>query len=151
MTKRIDFQLSMIDRKATRDEVECALEKYRFMLLTQELDQLPKVTQSFSLLPPSNTNAFHSSTETAAVNNANYEMERVKYIKRISSAVNRLGYKERQIIIIRYMTQDDVFDYEVYNQLNMSERTYHRHKSKAFYMLAFALGIEIYVEEVAGA
>ncbi len=143
-----DFQLNKLDRKATKEEVEGALEKYRMMLLTQELDHLPKITQSFSLLPPSNTNAFHSSTEQAAVNNANYLMERTKYIRRISSAVNRLAFKERQIIIRRYMTQDDVFDYEVYNELNMSERTYHRHKSKAFYRLAFALGIEVYEEEV---
>ncbi|GIN71265.1 ArpU family transcriptional regulator [Bacillus sp. J14TS2] len=146
MTK-LDFQLSAIDRKATKDEVENALERYRIMLLTQDLNQLPKVTQSFSLVPSTNTNEFHSSTEQAAVNNANYEMERSKYIKRITLAVNRLGYKERAILIMRYMTEDDVFDYEVYSELNMSERTYHRYKSKAFYRLAFALGIEVYAEE----
>ncbi|WP_062105223.1 ArpU family phage packaging/lysis transcriptional regulator [Bacillus niameyensis] len=148
---QFDFQLSAIDRKATKEEVEKALEKYRIMLLTQELNQLPKVTQSFSLIPPTNTNAFHSSTEQAAINNANYELERNKYIKRVTLAVNRLGFKERAILIKRYMTVDDVFDYEVYSELNMSERSYHRYKSRAFYKLAFALGIEVYVEEVAGA
>ncbi|MBP1917199.1 ArpU family phage transcriptional regulator [Lederbergia galactosidilyticus] len=149
--KQLDFHLSAIDRKATKEEVEGALERYRVMLLTQELNQLPKVTQSFSLVPPTNTNEFHSSTEQAAVNNANYELERTKYIKRITLAVNRLGYKERAILIMRYMTEDDVFDYEVYSELNMSERTYHRYKTKAFYKLAFALGIEVYAEEEAGA
>ncbi|OAK72671.1 ArpU family phage packaging/lysis transcriptional regulator [Lederbergia galactosidilytica] len=148
---KLDFQLSAIDRKATKEEVENALERYRIMLLTQELNQLPKVTQSFSLVPPTNTNEFHSSTEQVAVNNANYEMERAKYIKRITLAVNRLGYKERAILIMRYMTEDDVFDYEVYSELNMSERTYRRYKSKAFYRLAFALGIEVYAEEEEGA
>jgi ArpU family phage transcriptional regulator len=61
-------------------------------------------------------------------------------------AVNRLGYKERAILIRRYMTEDSMFDYEVYCELNMSERTYHRYKSKAFYRLAFALKLEVYEE-----
>jgi len=124
--------------------VECALEKYRIMLLTQQLNQLPRVTQSFTLIPPSNTNQFHSTTESTAIANASYEKERADYIRKITFAVNRLGYKERSIIIKRYMTEEEVYDYEVYNELNMSERTYHRYKSKAFYKLAFALGLEVY-------
>lgn len=147
MGKQIEFQLSAIDRDATKKEVEEALEKYRIMLLTQTLDQLPKITSSFNLVPPTNTNQFNSSTESAAIENANYESERKKYIKKISLSVNRLAYKERQIIIKRYMADNDVYDYEVYNELSMSERTYHRYKSKAFYKLAFALGIEVYVNE----
>jgi len=147
MGNNFEFQLSMIDREATKRQVEEALDKYRVFLLTQELDRLPKVTQDFSLVPPSNNNQFHSSTEDAAIENADYERYRGNYIKKISMAVNRLGYKERAILIRRYMTEDDIFDYQVYNELHMSERTYHRYKSKAFYKLAFALGLEVYVEE----
>lgn len=149
---QLEFHLAAIDRDETKRKVEEALEKYRVYLLTQEIDQLPSVTQNFSLVPPSNTNKFNSSTENAAIHNVDYNRERTEYITRILAAVNRLGYKERAIIIRRYMTDDDIFDYQVYSELHMSERTYHRNKSKAFYKLAFALRLEVYEEqEVSGA
>lgn len=62
-------------------------------------------------------------------------------------AVNRLSYKERAILIKRYMTEVDIFDYQVYAELHMSERTYHRYKSNAFYNLAFALNLVVYHDE----
>jgi ArpU family phage transcriptional regulator len=148
MEKQLEFILCEIDRDATKKAVEAALEKYRVFLLTQSLDKLPKVTQQYSLdVPPSNTNKFHSSTEEIAISNVEYERERSEYIKRIVMAVNRLGYWERAILIRRYMTEDDVFDYEIYNDLGMSERKYYRIKSRAFYKLAFALKIEVYKKE----
>jgi ArpU family phage transcriptional regulator len=148
MEKQLEFILPEIDRDATKKAVEAALEKYRLFLLTLRLDQLPRVTQQYSLdVPPSNTNKFHSSTEEMAIRNADYERERSEYIKRITLAVNRLSYWERAIIIRRYMTEDDVYDYEIYNDLGMSERKYYRIKSRAFYKLAFALKIEVYKKE----
>lgn len=75
MKEQLEFRLEKINRKETRIKVEDALEKYRIMLLTQELNQLPKVTQNFSLELPSFTNQFHSSTESAAIRNADYEIE----------------------------------------------------------------------------
>ncbi|PYE95087.1 hypothetical protein ATL10_1004121 [Bacillus sp. 196mf] len=38
----------------------------------------------------------------------------------------------------------------VYNEIGMSKRTYRRWKSKAFYKLAFALGLEVYGTEEKG-
>jgi ArpU family phage transcriptional regulator len=151
MEKQLEFMLPEIDRDATKKAVEAALERYRLFLLTLRLDQLPRVTQQYSLdVPPSNTNKFHSSTEEMAIRNADYERERSEYIKRITLAVNRLSYWERAIIIRRYMTEDDVYDYEIYNDLGMSERKYYRIKSRAFYKLAFALKIEVYKKEESG-
>ncbi|KXG09936.1 hypothetical protein AT864_01496 [Anoxybacillus sp. P3H1B] len=148
MEKQLEFVLAEIDRDATKKSVEAALEKYRMFLLTQSLDKLPKVTQQYSLdVPISNTNKYHSSTEETAIRNVDYERERSEYIKRVAMAVNRLSYWERAILIRRYMTEEDVFDYEIYNELGMSERKYYRLKSRAFYKLAFALRIEVYKKE----
>uniref|UniRef100_A0A7U3YCX9 Phage transcriptional regulator, ArpU family n=1 Tax=Geobacillus sp. (strain Y4.1MC1) TaxID=581103 RepID=A0A7U3YCX9_GEOS0 len=147
MEKQLEFTLPEIDRVATKKAVEAALEKYRVYLLTLRLDQLPKVTQHYSLVPPSNTNKFHSSTEEMAIRSADYERERDEYVKRMAAAVNRLSKWERAIIIRRYMSEDDVYDYEIYNDLGMSERKYYRIKSRAFYKLAFALKIEVYKKE----
>ena len=152
MGNHIEFQLASIDRKATKEKVEEKLEQYRLMLLTEELEYLPKVTQNFSLVPSGHTNQFHSTTEDAAIRNAEYLKVRRDFLRKIQNAVNRLSYKERAIIIKKYMSIEHVFDYEVYGELHMAERTYHRYKSSAFYNLAFALKLTVYEEqEVTGA
>ncbi|WP_026678202.1 ArpU family phage packaging/lysis transcriptional regulator [Fictibacillus gelatini] len=142
---QLSFQLPKIDREATKDAVAAALEKYRLYVLMEPEERLPKVTQTFSLVPPSN-NGFHSSTEDAAITNVDQERYRKEYIERIRKAVNRLSYQERAIIIRRYMTHEDIFDYEVYSELGMSERKYYRVKGRAFYKLAFILRIEVMEE-----
>ncbi|MFP7347441.1 ArpU family phage packaging/lysis transcriptional regulator [Bacillus safensis] len=52
------------------------------------------------------------------------------FLEKVQRAVNRLPYNERQIIIKRYMQQEPVFDYQVYNEIGMSERSYTRLKGK---------------------
>lgn len=145
--KSYDLPLEEIDRKATKDRVESELERYQQYLLTEELDKLPKVTANYSLTAPTNTNRFHSSTEDTAIDNVDYQIKRRKFMYRVVRAVNRLSYKERAIIILRYMNNEQMFDYEVYNQLHMAERTYHRYKSKALYNLALALNVVEFKEK----
>jgi ArpU family phage transcriptional regulator len=146
MGNHIDFNLPSIDRNATRKAVESSLEKYRILLLRQ-LDNQPKITQTYSIVPPTNTNKFHSSTEDAAIKNADLEREMQEYLKRMIGAVNRLTHWERAVIVKRYMSDEDVFDYEIYNEVGMSERKYYRVKARAFYKLAFMLKIEVYEEQ----
>ncbi len=57
------FMFPEIDREKTKAAVESALDMYRFYLLTVHEDQLPKVTATYSLIPPAFSNQFHSSTE----------------------------------------------------------------------------------------
>lgn len=146
--KQMTFQLPEIDREETKKRVEAALEKYRFYLLTYPEEQLPKVTGTYSLVPPANTNAFYSSTEKAAIDKVDFELEREEYIKWIIRGVNRLNQKEREIIIKRYLGEENVYDYEIYNDMGVSERKYYRIKSRAFYKLDFILRIEKYKEKV---
>lgn len=141
---QLQFKLPEIDRELTKNAVESALEKYRFYLLTIPEEKLPRITPSYSLVPPSNTNEFHSSTEDAVIYRVDGERERTEYIERVRRAVNRLNTREREIIIKRYLGEDEVFDYEIYNDKGMSERQYYRLKGRIFYKLAFILRIEIY-------
>lgn len=139
--------LPEIDRERTKEAVEKALEKYRIFSISVPEEHLPKVTASYTLTPPANTNAFHSPTEDAVIKNVDYHIEREKYIKQIQKAVNRLAFQERALIIKRYMSDEDVFDYTIYNELHISERKYYRIKSRAFYKLAFAMKLEVYTNE----
>nr|WP_309505639.1 hypothetical protein [Anoxybacillus caldiproteolyticus] len=47
------------------------------------------------------------------------------------------------------MTEDDVYDDEVYNEMGMSESKDYRLRASALYKLAFILRIEVYKEEKA--
>lgn len=144
--KQMSF-LRDVDGEKTKEAVEAALEKYRMYMLTVPDEYLPRVTQTYSLVPPSNTNAFHSSTEDVAIKKVDFERERDEYMERIRRAVNRLNKMERELIIKRYMTYDEEsYDYEIYNAMGISESKFYRVREKAFYKLAFALRIEVYKE-----
>ncbi|MGD6847271.1 ArpU family phage packaging/lysis transcriptional regulator [Rossellomorea aquimaris] len=145
MNKQL-FMLPEIDRKKTKAAVESAFEKYRFYLLMVPEDKLPKVTATYSIVPPSFSNEFYSSTEQAAIKRIELEMERENYIKWLVRGINRLNKLEREIIFKRYLEDEEVFDYEIYNEIGMSERRYYRLKARVFYKLAFILKIEIYKE-----
>jgi ArpU family phage transcriptional regulator len=145
--KQLTFKLPEIDREKTKVAVESALEKYRFYLLTVPEERLPKVTASYSLVPPSTNNEYVSSTERAVVEKVDFEKERDKYLERIVRGVNRLSKLEREIIYKRYLEEEEIFDYEIYNEIGMSERRYYRLKARIFYKLAFILRIEVYKSE----
>ncbi|MEK5036902.1 ArpU family phage packaging/lysis transcriptional regulator [Sporosarcina sp. FSL K6-3457] len=139
--------LPEIDRKATRDAVEAVLERYRMYSLQVSLDRLPSITASYSLTPAS-SNLPSSSTERAAIANVEYEIKREKFIDWIVFAVNQLSEIERSIVYMRYLQKNELFDYQIYIDLNMSERNYYRIKSRLLEKLAFVLKIEAYKEEV---
>jgi ArpU family phage transcriptional regulator len=73
------------------------------------------------------------------------EREREEYIERIRKAVNRLTIREREAVIRKYFGEEELYDYEVYNELGMSETYYHqKFKPRIFYKLALILRIEVY-------
>lgn len=145
---QLQFALQEIDREATKQAVERVLEKYRMYSLQLCLDKLPSVTANYSLMP-GGKGSVGSAVENAAIDNVTYDLEREKYLQWIIRAVNRLNFQERSIVINRYLNEEELFDYEVYTKLNMSERQYYRIKSRVFYKLAFALKVEVYEEEKA--
>jgi ArpU family phage transcriptional regulator len=147
MARQISFELPEIDRKLTREEVEKHLEMYRVLLITQPEEKLPMITQQYSLTPRSITNAFSSSTESSAIENVDRELFIQDYIKRTNKAINRLPRQERAIIIKNYCETEHKYNYEIYNELGMSERHYNRIKGRAFYNLALILRLEVYIED----
>ncbi|WP_430742089.1 ArpU family phage packaging/lysis transcriptional regulator [Bacillus atrophaeus] len=142
--RHLNFCISKINEKETRIKVMKLLDQYRLYLLQVPDDFLPKVTPTYSIVPPSITNEFHSSTEDAALKRLDWEIQRDKFLKRIQRAVNRLSQRERQIIVMLYMQPEEMYDYEVYGEMDLSQRSYYRVKAKAFYRLAFALREEVY-------
>ena len=145
MSKQLTFMLPEIDREKTKEKVEQVLEKYRMFLLSVPEEKLPKITANYSLTPPAFTNEFHSPTESAAIDKVDLEKAKEKHIEWVRKAINKLNFKEREMIIKRYLSDEEMYDYQVYNQMGMSERKFYRFKARTFYKLAFALKIEVYV------
>ncbi|MCC2931625.1 ArpU family phage packaging/lysis transcriptional regulator [Bacillus sp. LBG-1-113] len=146
MSQKI-MKLPQINEQATKLKVEKLLDQYRLYLLQVPDDSLPKITPTYSIVPPSITNEFYSSTEENAIKRLDWEIERNRFLKRIQKAVNRLSLKERQVIVMLYMQQDEMYDYEVYAEMGLSQRSFYRVKAKALYRLAFALREEVYTKK----
>lgn len=136
--------LPEIDEKATKQAVERVLEKYRIYKLQVSLDRLPTITADYSFIPRGYTGTTSDSTADAAIANIDYERERIQFLNRIHDAVNRLTPRERAIIIQVYLADEPMYDYEVYTELNMSERQYYRIKFQTFIKLAYLLSLERY-------
>lgn len=143
--KQLSFVLPEWDRKATQEAVEAAIEKYRLCLLVIPEERLPQVTAKYTLEIPSFSNQFHSSTEDIAIERIDEEQRRMKYVEFFRKAINRLSPREREALILRYLGDEELYDYEVYNQLDMSESHYHqKFKPRIFYKLALALKLEVF-------
>jgi ArpU family phage transcriptional regulator len=137
--------LPKINAKETKKKVEIALYKYRDYLITLPVYLMPKVTPSYSITPPSNTNAFHSSTEDAALERIEYETERDNYLDKMHEAVNSLKEAERHIIVKKYMENGVIgYDREIMIDLGFGKTRYSEIKGEAILRLAFALKIEVY-------
>jgi ArpU family phage transcriptional regulator len=143
--KQLSLLLPEIDREATQQNVEREIMKYRLYCFSIPEEKLPKVTASYSLVPPSNTNGFHSTTEDIAIERAEEQRKKESYIEYFRRAVNRLPPRERKAFIMKYLGEEELYDYEVYNELGMSETYYHKKfKPRIFYNMAFALRVEVY-------
>lgn len=136
---QLTLNLSQIDEEATKARVEQLLNQYRLYLLQVPDDFLPKVTSTYSIVPSSITNEFHSSTEDVALKRLDWEIQRDKFLKKIQRAVNRLSQREWQIIVMLYMQPEEMYDYEVYAEMGMSQRSYYRVKAKALLYIGWRL------------
>ncbi|MGA4710050.1 ArpU family phage packaging/lysis transcriptional regulator [Bacillus safensis] len=143
-TDQMNLDIPQIDEEKTRFKMEKMMGKYKMLRLQTPEDFLPKITTTYTITPPSFSNQFHSSTEEAALKKMDWEIEREKYMKRIERGINRLTQKERRILVMLYMQDEEMFDYEIYAEMGLSQRNYYRVKNKAYYRLAFALREEVY-------
>ncbi|MGF2769763.1 ArpU family phage packaging/lysis transcriptional regulator [Bacillus cereus] len=150
--------LSKIDRTATQEKLEGLLEEVRIYKQFGMVREEMKVTPSYEVRYHGPTNTVGNPLEDVALENIK-RSEREQYLKNMSFCIdqflNRLGNEragkiQRDIINKRYLEEEDICDYMIYNEIGMAELTYRRWKSRAFYNLAFALRLEVYEAEETG-
>ncbi|MED0904214.1 ArpU family phage packaging/lysis transcriptional regulator [Bacillus nitratireducens] len=142
--------LPKIDRKATQVRLEEILENVRIYRQFGMIRNEMKVTASCEVRYHGPTNIVGKPAEDVALANIAMNEREVKLQRlsfQIDKALSRFSKSQREIIVKRYLEDEEVFDYMVYNDISMSERTYRRNKSNAFYKLAFALRLEVYETE----
>ncbi|PGA88727.1 ArpU family phage packaging/lysis transcriptional regulator [Bacillus toyonensis] len=157
MTKQLSF-LPKIDRTATQEKLEGVLESVRIYRQFGMIRKEMKVTPSYEMREHGPTLTVGKPLEDVAIANLQ-QSEREEWLElisfRIDQFLNRLGNGsagriQRDIISKRYLEEEDVCDYMIYNEIGMAERTYRRWKSRAFYNLAIALRLEVYETEETG-
>lgn len=147
MNKQLSFKMPVLDEEETKNEVEKVFEEYRMYLSKMPSDILPKVTASYSIVPPSVTNEFNSSTENIAIERLQYEMARDKFMSWVFRAVNRLPKRERQIIYMYYMEEEKGYDPDIMDEVRLGRTTYYKVKGKALLRLAFSLRKEVFKQK----
>jgi ArpU family phage transcriptional regulator len=122
-----------INKKQTKDNVKAAL-YYCFnksIILNIEVNDMWRLTSS--------PDESHES-----LFNLKKREKEIKDTHMVMAAVNRLPLLERKIIIHRFFQYRYEFDYEIVNQMDISKRSYERHKALAINRLADLLGCVAY-------
>lgn len=123
MESILSIEKERIDQKATRKQVEGVLEalrKYKSMgAVRREVMERP---------------AAHKAESDDLLTRLDSECEH---------ALSMLEENEQEIIRKRYLHKDKQFDFLLFHELNMSERTYRRVKARAIAKLAYMLRLEV--------
>ena len=87
----------------------------------------PKITTTYSLTPRSETGLTSDSTsDTVSRKGKAQDM-----LKGIERAFECLSVESRNRIYYKYMSEDSLYDYQIYNAQNISKDTYYRELGKA--------------------
>jgi ArpU family phage transcriptional regulator len=143
---QITFDIYNVNEEATKAAVEKYLLQSREYKITEYIPEEATVTASYSDMPRSYTGLTSDQTGELAQRNVDEPARRKRHIDRAERAVARLGERQRKLVELRYMLDDDVMDCNVACELGYSERHYRRIKSIAIFRLASILGL-IVLEE----
>lgn len=87
----------------------------------------PKITSTYSMTPRSETGITSDSTS----DKVSLRAKATDHLKEIERAYNCLSANSRKRIYLKYLSDDNLYDYQIYNTQNISKDTYYRELSKA--------------------
>jgi len=142
--------LKNIDGKATQQAIEVTLRQYRTFMLTTPDEFMPSITAKYTLEMPTFSNVKQSSVEVAAIKSVDHFNECERFFIWFNRGLCKLTVIERRMITLAYLEMEPMHNYEICMELNVSERTFYRMRTKALYKLALTLGKEVYQENEVG-
>ncbi|MGZ0043411.1 ArpU family phage packaging/lysis transcriptional regulator [Paenibacillus sp. BJ-4] len=140
---QIAFPGMEIDEDATFLRVEGALERAAIYKRLGFVRREIKNTATYEYQPSQRTNVISKAVEAAAIANVDVPDRLKKHYDQVKKAIDNLRNIHQEIIKARYLESDDVYDANVWIELNLSERTYYRLKREALSELAYALRLEV--------
>lgn len=143
-----DFELPILDEKATKVKVEEHMTKYRIFKYWTFEEREASITASPEERFHGPTNQTSDQTASIAVHNANEQERRKQFCAWTERAVKHLPPRERFLIETRYMAEDSdyITDLTVFCHRfkpPISHVTYRDIRWKAFYLLAIKLKIAV--------
>lgn len=128
-----------MDRRATRKRVENVLEAVRVYrtrgsLRRENGDISSRIRRG-------------KVAESAADYHASSDEHMQGVCEEVEQAIVQLDEQEQEIIRERFLKRSKTFDFLLFHELNMSERTYYRVKARAIEKLAYMLRLEVKVQE----
>ncbi|WP_336772319.1 ArpU family phage packaging/lysis transcriptional regulator [Paenibacillus sp. MMO-58] len=145
MQQQLSFDLPDLDGKKTKAKIEDIFDKYRIFKMLDFEEREATTTQSYSDMP-TGKGTVSDQTANIAIYNVDEPESRRAFMERVERAVKRLHPQERLLIEERYMKEDYVFDFVVFNQKfnpAISREKYKKLREAAFYKLALAFRLDV--------
>ncbi|WZX99291.1 ArpU family phage packaging/lysis transcriptional regulator [Bacillus sp. FSL W7-1360] len=114
-----------------RKEVVDNLQKYQWCVHSLKEEDMPRVEPSFKLVWPAHVSKVKRDEGDPYI----------QHVDRIVTAVNRLFELERELVVKRYLLEEELDDRSVYEEMILSRSAYYEFKKKALSKLAFAFRI----------
>ncbi|WP_375104629.1 ArpU family phage packaging/lysis transcriptional regulator [Paenibacillus sp. RS8] len=145
-TQQLTFPYADLDSDQTRQRVEEFLETVQVFRRFGFVRREATITHNASPQYHQRTNTISRSAEDIALWNVSKEDELQRKSDLLDKAMSKLNRIEREIVNQRYMTPDEVYDYNVAADMCIGEKRYRELRDRALFLLAFALRLEVYNE-----
>lgn len=144
-----DIQPDDLNMRATKRNVMRLFNVYKDEIAKAGGRTETKVTPSYSIMPPSFSNEFHSSVETAALDNVE-KMKEVNYFyEKIQLGLNsikcdidadRKGRRKRMLVMLYFENETPQ---KIMEKLAIEKTTYHEDMNMAVTQFTYALGLHV--------
>lgn len=110
-----------IDSEITKKNVDYLLNRYHSIKRLAG-SYSPKTTTTYSLTPRS----FTGMTSDSTGDTVNLKMKAQKQLREIEQAYKCLSADSKNRIYFKYMSEDNLYDYQIYTNQNISKTTYYK-------------------------
>jgi len=144
---QIAFPGMTIDEDATFERVEKELKAAALYKRMGFVRREAALTPSYAVKENTGFTGISKQTENIAIYNVDGQEHAKLTYDRVAMAISRLIHPHKEIISTRYMTHPEPIDINVWMELNLSERTTYRFKREAMSELAYALRLEVVIDD----
>lgn len=142
-----DIRKPVYDKELTTQSIEDVFERYRYFKTVEFEEIEAKITNSYEERFHGPTGITSDSTAKIAIKNVDEPEMRHLFIAKVDRCVNRLPEIQKKIIKLKYMQDEEVYDYQVYQiELGIAEGTFSKFRWKAFEKLAGMLKVGVLKE-----